>query len=282
MKKCERCGRKGLFLKLQDGLCANCFSEIEESKRLEVEAAQKAAEEAKRQEIEAAQRAAEEQRLRALRDPSNLLNNVKRKNISRPPMYNGQPMVYEYLIRALDVDRPALYEMTKTDDYYVKMAVAKNGDILLVNNDIPIAKLGGKTQIATDWIKKDRLYLCQFTGFQKGKECVVLLLYRDDEARFSDSKMSIAKLVSCSTEERQYNIDCLEEGQKLFVDEDDDGKQYVRDIDYHDVGRLPAKFYRMFEDDSLLGMYFDHTETVENSNGDDVDVPFVRFYYDEF
>ena len=55
MARCSQCGKKGFFLRLENGLCADCISENEKAKRLEIEAAQKAA---------------EEKRLKELMDPS--------------------------------------------------------------------------------------------------------------------------------------------------------------------------------------------------------------------
>lgn len=207
------------------------------------------------------------------------LQNVRRDIVPRPAMLNGIPMVYSYLIRVSYVDHKALYKMAYQNEFDAEISILDDGDICLKHNDVYLARLTDKKDIAADWIKKQLPYICQFTGFKNGEECVILHLYRDDELRLKQCQTTTAKLTSCTSEEKQDNIMLLEQGQKLFVEEDDDGKWYVRDVNYHKIGRLPAKFNRMYEDGDLRGMFFDHTETVENANGYEYEIPYVRFYY---
>ena len=265
MFKCKSCGKRGFFLALDNGLCTDCASK---QRALEYERQKKALMEA------------EAERVRKLYDPDILLDRMSRDRIIRPAMYQGLSMVYNYVIPVADVDRPVLYDMVKSGKYNVDLSLGDDGSVQLIHNDVVIGKLGEKASIASDWLKKGDPYICQFSTFKKGCEHVLLHLYRDDEARLRKCNMAIAKLTSCMSEEKQDNIMCLEPGQKLFVEDDDNGKWYVRDINFHEIGRLPAKYNRMHEDGSLRGMFFDHTETAENANGEPREIPFVRFYFD--
>lgn len=260
MAKCYRCGQRGLFLKTTDGFCEGCRLKVLEDARKKKQASA--------------------QPTRITYNPSALLENVTRSEIPRPPMLDGIPMVYSYVIYVSYVDRNALYEMTRNNIYDAKMSVLEDGDICLMHNGTYIARLDNHKEIAADWINNNLPYICQFTGFKNGRECVILHLYRNDEARLNQCQMSIAKLTSCTSESKQINISLLEEGQKLFVEDDDDGKLYVRDVNYHELGRMPAKFNRMHDDGDLRGMFFDHAETTEDANGNEIDIPYVRFYYD--
>lgn len=255
---CMLCDRSGLFTKLdKNGHCPQCAQTLLEEKR----------------------RKDEEKRIRES-SPSFLLNKFTRPYIPRPCMHQGASRAYTYFITLADVDRDTVYRLTQANSYDVAMKIADDGRIALMSGDSPVAYLTDKQAIATDWINKKLPYICQLAEFKDGKERAVLHLFRNEEAKYSKCKVSIAKLTSCASEEKQFNISVLEPGERLFVEEDDDGKWYVRNVDYHELGRLPAKFSKMFDDDTLRAMFFDHTESKENANGDETAIPYVRFYYD--
>lgn len=281
MAKCYRCGQWGLFLKTTDGFCEGCRIKVLEDARTKQQVSNTASiyDNYLTKTSAKSPKQTSTPYVRPTYNPSALLENVTRSNISRPPMLDGIPMVYSYVIYVSYVDRNALYEMTRQNTFDVKMSVLENGDISLTHNDIYIARFTSHKNIVTDWITNNLPYICQFTGFKNGQECVLLHLYRDDEARLRQCQMSIAKLTSCTSESKQVNISLLEEGQKLFIEDDDDGKLYVRDVNYHEIGKLPAKFSRMHEDGDLRGIFFDHNETVEDANGNETDIPYVRFYH---
>lgn len=258
MAKCNSCGKRGLFLALENGKCADCVA---------------------KEKLLAKQKAEEERRILES-SPSFLLNKYRRRYIPRPCMYRGASRAYTYFIPLSNVDRDTIYQMTQIDTFDVSMQITSEGSIALMNEDTAVAFLADKISIASDWIKKELPYICQLAEFGEGKERAVLHLFRNDESKYSGCKVEIAKLTSYMSEEKQFNISVLEPGERLFVEEDDNGKWYVRNVDYHELGRLPAKFNKLFDNDSLRAMFFDHGEMTENANGHEIEVPYVRFYFD--
>ncbi|MBQ9838973.1 MAG: hypothetical protein IJO56_05745 [Oscillospiraceae bacterium] len=258
MPKCAQCGKSGWLLHIEKGICNDCTAR----NRL------------------AAQLQAEQKRIMEENSPSFLLDKVLNKKIERPGVLNGIPMVYKYMVPMVEVDRNALYHLTQQNIFRADLELSNEGNVYLVHSGKQIARADNYTPIISDWLKKGDPYICQFVSFKKGSEGALLLLYRDDEAKLKNCTVTIAKLTSCMTESKQENIGLLERNQKLFVEEDDDGKLYVRDIHYNELGRMPEKFNRMYEDGTLRGVFFDHTEITENSNGEDREIPFVRFYHE--
>ena len=252
----------------EDGRCPGCAKKYQkkmEQKKL----------------IEEKRKAEEEQRIKEQTDPSLLLEKVPNSHLIRPPMRDGVPMVYRYSVPIHSVDRETVYNMTQEKVFSTELRKMEDDEIHLLYRDKSVAILGDKISIVSDWLKNKDPYYCQFSSFKKDKESVLLLLYRDDETRIKNNcNLTIAKLTGCMSIRTQDNIDWLEKGPKLFVEEDDNGKWYVRDINYREIGKLPAKFSKMQDDGSLRGMFFDHCERTENANGDPIDIPYVRFYFD--
>lgn len=257
-RNCIECGKSGLITKLNaSGYCPNCSRKREEAKQNE-----------------------EESRRIVESSPSSQLNKFKRRYIPRPFMYQGASRAYTYFVPISNVNRDLLYRVTQEEHFDATMKLSDDGNIYLLSDGIVIAQLSDRIAMATDWLNKKLPYICQFAEFTEGKERVVLHFFRDDENRFANRNCSIDKLSSCMSEEKQDSIACLEEGQRLFVEEDDNGKWYVRDVDYHEIGRMPAKFTKMHDDGTLLALFYDHCETKENANGDPKEIPYIRFYHE--
>lgn len=199
-------------------------------------------------------------------------------------VHDGCAMVYRYPNTSVtDVDRDVLYDMVATKTYRVTVSVESNGDVLLHSGEKVVAKLADRVQMCKDWIKKGRPLICEFVAFKKGTEKVALFFYRSEADEMSDHTFDTIKLTSCMSVMKQEAICCLVPGQKLFVELDDNDKPYVRDIEYNPLGKLPAKYNRLYEEEALLGLYFDHTEKVEaeDLDGDDKEIPYVRIYVDK-
>lgn len=270
MPKCSGCGQWGLFLRLENGFCIDCVKKQKEELQL--------AEERRLQE-EKKQREYEEQQ-KVYNSPSAKLDRIKLPRLDWPVMLNGVPKVYHYAFSVICVDRQSLYEAVKNGDYRADLAMTADGKIDVTSNGLRLGRLMSPTTILADWLERGDPILCQFTVLRKGEEHLGISLFRDDESRLSCCESATAKLTAFTTDTRQCNIGCLEPGQKLFVEIDDNDKPYVRDINFRDVGKLPAKYLRMHEEGTLKGMFFDRTEQVENSNGEINDAPFVRFYFE--
>lgn len=206
------------------------------------------------------------------------LNTFVRYSVFAPSLVDNLPMVYKYPnISVSDVNRECLREMVQQKDFEASLSKGEHGEVFLKRNGNIIAKLEDKVEMCIDWITKGLPVFCQFVAFQAGKEKVALFFYKDQESALSNNKHDIVKLTACMSSEKQETIAFLENGQNLFIDIDDNDKPYVRDIDYQPIGNLPAKYARLYEEDAICGIFFDHSETKE----DDKEIPFVRIYLEQ-
>lgn len=215
---------------------------------------------------------------------SDVLNTFKRYAVTAPSIYQGCPMVYMYPnISVSNVNKDCLRTMVNRKDFEVVLYKGDLGEIFIKKYGITIAKLEDKAEMCSDWIDKGLPLICQFAAFQNGKEKVALFFYKDQESALANNKCDIVKLASCMSAEKQEIIAFLEKGQKLFIELDDNNKPYVRDIEYNPIGRLPAKYQRLYEEELICGIFFDHSEkkVSEDLDEDDKEIPFVRIYLDE-
>ena len=200
---------------------------------------------------------------------------------SAPPVHQGCPMVYRYTnIPVSNVNRFRLeviidlkkFDLTPTKDEF--------GNILLKMDGNIVARLDDKIDICRDWLDKGLPMICEFSEFAVGKERVALFFYKDVESNLAGNSREIVRLTSCLSPSKQEAISCLEEGQVLFIEYGDDGKPYVRDIEYNPIGALPSKYTKMYDDGLVSGLFFDHTEAKESDDfeSDDKQIPYVRIY----
>ncbi len=254
-KTCTRCNRSGVLLRLDGhGHCAECAAAIAK---------------------EAAAIAREKRKLET--EP---MNKFCRSMPSQPVILDGLPLVYHYRnISITDVNRDILRCMYTDQDYSLELSIDDDGAVVLTKWDGVVGRLCEKNGMVIDWIHQQAPVTCEIMNFRMGAEAVALAFYRDEQARFVNHNSAVVKLTSFMSESKQDDIACLYEGQKLFVDEDDNGKFYVRTIHYSPIGNLPAKYAQMYDDGEINALFFDHAETSERDNGDDMYIPFVKIYY---
>ena len=213
-----------------------------------------------------------------------ILDSFTRYGTSAPNVYMGFPMVYRYPnVPVSDVNRTVLSTMVTAKTFDVTLIKGATGEIFLQQDNRTVAKLEDKIQMSADWLEKGFPVRCEFVAFAPGKEKVALFFYKDLESSLKDNKCEIIKLTSYLSASKQETISLLENGEKLFIDSDDNDKPYLRDIQYHPIGNLPAKYAKLYEDDAILGVFFDHTDKKESDNyeQDDKYIPYVRVYISE-
>lgn len=213
-----------------------------------------------------------------------ILDTFIRYSASAPAVYLGCPAVYRYPnIAVSDVNRDILCSMVQSKTFDVQLVKGDGGEILLQKDNCTVAKLQDRIQMASDWLDRGSPVWCEFVAFAGGRERVELFFYRDEEDSLKSDRCDTVKLTSCFSSTKQETIAFLESGEKLFIDIDDNEKPYLRDILYNPVGSLPAKYNRLYEDDLITGIFFDHSETKvsEDFDKDDKEIPFVRVYVSE-
>ena len=212
------------------------------------------------------------------------LETARRGSIYAHDVFNGCSMVYRYPnVSVSNVNRDVLRKMVVNKDYGVTLVISDTGDVLAMKDGDIVAKIEDKAQMCKDWMNKNRPLVCEFVVFKKESERIALFFYRSETEEMEGYSCENAKLTSCMSASKQESIACLEEGQRLFVEMDDNEKPYVRDICYNPIGRLPAKYNRLYENDQVRGIYFDHSEIVEAEDCDkeDKEIPYVRVYIEK-
>lgn len=254
-KKCKNCKRSGLFEYIDDdGYCSDCARKIAQRKAIE--------------------------RNRIHEKESDPLDNFHRGLIYAKPIYMDCPIVYKYRnVSVENVDRDILRRIASTEDYQVDVAISDDDHVILKSNNDVVATLLEKSDMCKDWINRNDPVICEFVAFKSGAEKVALYFYKDEQSKFSACNSEVIKLTSFMSSSKQETISCLSSGEKLFVEFDDNGKQYLKDIDNYPVGNLPAKYAKLYDNGEICGIYFDHSDSVENDNGDQREIPFVKVYF---
>lgn len=206
-----------------------------------------------------------------------------RGNIYAGAMNGDCALVYRYPnVSVSDVNRSIMKDMHQQNDYRMDLSISESGEVLALKGGQAVAKIEDQAQMCIDWIRKQQPVICEFAYFTEGKEKVALFFYRNEAAKMEGHQSQVVKLTGCFSEEKQETIAFLEKGQKLFVELDDNDKPYVRDIWYNPIGRLPAKINRLHEEERILGLYFDHSETKESEDfeKEDREIPYIKIYFE--
>lgn len=156
--------------------------------------------------------------------------------------------------------------------------VSADGNIALSSDGIIIAYLRDRQQMCQDWLNKQFPLRCCFSSFKKGEETVALAFYRDDRQKYTDCKSAVVKLTAFKAEEAQFAISEMKGPEKLKVNQCDGF--HVTDIYNENIGKLPAKYQRMYEDDTVDAVYFDHFDVLEDDEGENTYVPYVKIFFD--
>lgn len=163
------------------------------------------------------------------------------------------------------------------ESVYASVELTADGNIALSSDGIIIAYLLDRQQMCQDWLNKQLPLRCCFSSFKKGEETVALAFYRDDRRKYSDCKTVVVKLTAYKDEDTQFTVSEMKGLERLKVDE---FEGLVLDIYSSEIGKLPAKYRRICEDDSIEAVYFDHFDILEDDEGEKVYVPYVKIYFE--
>lgn len=263
MAKCSRCGKKGVFLKLMDGICLDCVSIVS--------AEEKAQKRNAPPDPSIERKSAELANLRAAR----YLNQVKDRVYHYDSIVGAYTAVYNYLkLYVTDVNQSILQHLCESRKYVVSPAVHHSGDILLTYQDAPVCKLAECVDMCRDWLKRGDPIHCEFVSFQTGREYVAMTFYRT-ENQLDGLQYEVVKLPGFSVAEMQFTIDNLQSGAKLLYSNDSASERiYVRDLDYNPIGCLPIQHQTAIKNGAELHLYLDHIEYTDDNKA----VPYVRVY----
>lgn len=261
LRLCKICAKSGLFAEIgDDGFCPKCRAE-HEKEEAEMKAAREriAAEQAAwehRQAIEAA-----------------VLKATQRRD-KTPKFYRGGVMVYYYpRVRAIATDRAAIEQMAMDWDFSVDLTI--DGDeIVGLNRGKPVLKMAARQDMCRDWIRRGDPIYCVISNLTEGNEHVTLGFYRDEETRLEGKPYTLCKLTSCRSSDAQDAIAFLDDGEALYLEEDDRGRFCVCAFPFDDIGALPAKFTK-YDKSDFAAIIYDHGDEDEDS---DVIIPYVRVY----
>lgn len=263
MPKCTRCGRKGLFLWVSDGLCLEC------NEAIRIADLQKQEEDLNKNTPDVIPTA-----------PPVSFNfaDVPDRGTLRQPIFNGCPQLYGYVgVSVSSVDCRTLQNIVISKSYDLIAELCPDGSVALNHDGEYVCKLAERVDMCADWLRRGDPIRCEMTGFKPGREHVVLCFYRDEEKRLSYRESVIVKLTSYTSEYKQDNIQNLKPGEKLTCSEDDynDDKVNVLDWCSEPIGRLSKKYADRFFDEGFAGVFFDHAD--EDAEGRLV--PYVKIYF---
>lgn len=261
LRLCKVCAKPGFLADIgDDGYCPKCREE-HEKEEAEMKAAQAriAAEQAsweKRQAIEAA------------------LSEATRRRSKAPKFYKGCVMVYHYpRVRAIAINRAAIEQMALEKDFSIELVI-DGGEIVGMKYGGPVIQMAARQDMCRDWIRRGDPIFCEIANLTAESEHVILGFYRDEESRLDGKPYTLCKLISCRSADKQDAIACLDDGEALYLDEDDDGRLSVWAFPFDELGRLPAKFTK-YDKSDFTAIVYDHGE--DDSSSDAI-IPFVRVY----
>lgn len=175
-----------------------------------------------------------------------------------------------------NVDRDKLREMLIAKKHQPQIEISQDGRVFLTYVGAMVAILQDKQDMCTDWLKKNLPLVCQFSSFEKNNEKVALAFYKDSRQRYDDYNTAVVELTAFNNEDAQFTISEMESTERLKVDK---YEGFVMDIYNNEIGKLPAKYRRLCEDDAVKAIYFDHYEVSLNKDFEDIYIPFVKIYY---
>lgn len=271
LKFCQRCHKSGFSVEIgKDGYCDECRTIVaEESARRAAEARRSIAEAEARKRMDA-ERKATERRYQLINQA--IISGSQRRS-QAPKFKDGCVLTYYYhRVRGVAIDRAAIEQMALDADYAVMLA-DHDGEIVGMKYGAPVIRIEEKQEMCRDWIRRGDPIFCEIANLTSGSERLMLGFYRDEESRLAGKTYTVCKLTSCRSEEKQVNIACLEEGERLYLEDDGSGKFCVTAFPFYDIGSLPAK-YAKYDKSDFDSVIYDHGE----DNGNDVIIPFVRVY----
>lgn len=261
LRLCKVCAKSGLFAEIgDDGYCPKCRADHEKEEAEMAAARERIAREQAawehRQAIEAA-----------------LVKATQRRDRT-PKFYKGGVMVYYYArVRAIAINRASIEQMALDEDFSIELAI--DGDeIVGMKYGGPVIQMASRQDMCRDWIRRGDPIYCVIANLTANSEHVTLAFYRDEEARLEGKPYTLCKLTSCRSSDAQDAIACLDDGEALYLEEDDRGRFCVCAFPYDDIGVLPAKFTK-YDKSDFAAIIYDHGDEDGDS---DVIIPYVRVY----
>lgn len=201
-------------------------------------------------------------------DTSNRNNRDKSYYASFPVVLEGYPLVYYYRnieINALD---SALFDsMVRDDDYSISVVPDQAGGAVIQKDGKTLGTISKYGSMIDDWQKRGEPMLCKITSLKEGRESVGLGFYRDMQAKLSSCEHSVVRLTKNRSQDMQDAVAPLEDGEMLdifpeYMNEED--AIPVQSKIWGEVGFLPKKFNKIYEETGIRGVFVDHVEEDEN------------------
>lgn len=200
-----------------------------------------------------------------------------------PKVVDDCSIVYWYpSIPVADVNREKLRDLVSAKKspfgaVEVSTELAPNGDIVLSHDGVMMGRVMGRQQMCADWLKKKLFLRCVFSCYKDGEETVALAFYKDDRKRYMDCKSAIVKLTAYTADDIQFTVSEMKGPEKLKIDE---FEGLVLDIYNSEIGKLPAKYRRICEEDGIESVYFDHFDVLcDEETDEEIYVPYVKIYF---
>lgn len=259
--RCIKCNKSALRTEIgEDGYCPKCRAKV--IQQAEAEAAEFLR-----------QKAEEEARAHAIKVRA-YINNSSNRRCTTPKFHKGGVRVYYYVrLPVADVNRAAVEEMALDQSFVLDLEVVGEG-VVGKHNGAVVCRMTDKSDMCRDWLRRGDPVYCELANLREGEERIILSFYRDEETRLEGKPAMLAKLSSCRSEERQCNIDCLDDGEVLWLESDSEGRFTVLSMPFNELGVLPAKFTK-YDRADIDAVIYDHGDE-DPATGKII--PWVRVY----
>ena len=257
MAKCIKCGKRGLFLKLNNaGLCNDCEK-----------------------------RAAKTVKSKNIYTPPVVIKIEE----FLPNKIDNYILVYDYYNICLNIeDYSPIESCIQNKNYFISIKM-ENSEIYVYSDYGKIGTMQGThySSMATDWIRKNEPFVCKISEIDTTNKTVKINLgfYRDMLKKIQGKKYVTVKLTAYKSDIRQDNILHLSQNDFLFVgcDEYADNpacKVYTsctsaEEDSYDVIGNLPHKYKEMYLNGDISAITFDHCEEDDYF----LSIPFVNIYF---
>lgn len=200
-----------------------------------------------------------------------------------PAVTDGVPLVYYYRnVKINGLDSPLFDSMVRNDDYSIDISPDQAGGAMIKKDGKLLGTIAKYGDMISDWQKRCDPMVCKITEIKEGREAVGLAFYRDVEKKLAFCKHEAARLVKNRSEEMQISLSCLYDGEMLEI-----FPEYIDEYDAipvqrktgEELGFLPKKFNKIYEESEIRGVFVDHVDEDVNDNGDYVYSAYVRVYW---
>ncbi len=187
-------------------------------------------------------------------------------------------LTYKYFIPLSNVRNDVLSKMKESHDY--NLTVNSDGQVLFNGQILGSMPNDNRLKMCFDWERKKLPYIIELNNacLELNTATIRLGFYRDNDEYYSHCNKLTCKLISCTSEEKQMEIDLLETGYLLDYEEEfnDNTGEYDYNVFYIDViGKLPKKAVEIENEYGIKAITV--AELVENSSFKTI--PVINIYY---